>query len=41
MEDKYRQLLEQFIEYMEVFNETGFDDDLQELEEEVTRVLKK
>lgn len=39
MEEKYKELLEKFIEQMEVFNETGFDDGLQELEEEIKGVL--
>ena len=35
MEEKYKELLEKFLEAMEVYNATGFDDTLQELAEEV------
>ena len=41
MEEKYRQSLKQFIEQMEVFNETKYEDGLQELEEKVTRLLQE
>lgn len=41
MEKTYKQLLEKFIDEMNIFYETGFDDGLQELEKEVSQIIKK
>lgn len=39
MGEKYKELLKKYLVAMEVFNESGFSDMLEELEEEVKDVL--